>query len=209
MAKPEAEWSNRLHISWLKKYGYLDKNSCFKSGGISWGNGSNPNKSSIGFRVIKDNAGTADEKAYMLFQYTSTSNRTGEKTDMNFRVDLTTTPCNYGWVRYWFICPLTTNGRVCGRRVGVLFSIDKWFGCRHCGNIAYASQMRGGMWRGSAMSAPELDELRDSIKRTFYNGKLTRKYRRYVKQSRKFMGLFSKVASILGERTKRAKSRRR
>lgn len=46
-------------------------------------------------------------------------------------VYLDRTPCNYGGMRTWFLCPR------CGRRVGVLFA-GRCFWCRHCHGIAYA-----------------------------------------------------------------------
>ena len=49
-------------------------------------------------------------------------------------VNLTTTPCNYGGRRVWFLCP------GCGRRVAVLFAPGKYFRCRHCWRITYESR---------------------------------------------------------------------
>lgn len=40
----------------------------------------------------------------------------------------------------WFRCPCIVNGRPCYRRVGKLFSAGRYFLCRHCQNVAYASQ---------------------------------------------------------------------
>ena len=52
----------------------------------------------------------------------------------NQRIALTRTPCNYGGVRPWFVCP------VHGERVAVLYLRAGRFACRHCQRIAYASQ---------------------------------------------------------------------
>ena len=64
-------------------------------------------------------------------------NYTGEKTKMEYKVDITDTPCHLGGVRYWFICPL----RNCGRRVGKLYLPlgGKYFACRHCYDLTYRS----------------------------------------------------------------------
>lgn len=194
MAKQEAEWSNRLSIFWLKKHGYLNRECSYQSGGISWTYGLNESKSSIGFTVKKDNWGTPYEQAYIELRYTHTSNWTGEISNMDFRVYLAITPCKYGGVRYWFICPLTKNGQYCGRRVGVLFSIGKWYGCRHCGDIAYQSQMRGGRWRGSSITLPDLEKAEADIKRHYYRGRPTRKYKRYIRMSEKFESSFTLMA---------------
>ena len=55
-------------------------------------------------------------------------------------VNLTYTDCHYGNKRPYFICPGVVNGRPCYRRVGKLFSGGKYFLCRHCYRIGYASQ---------------------------------------------------------------------
>jgi len=48
--------------------------------------------------------------------------------------------CNYGGDRPYFRCPGITHGRPCNRRVGKLFAAGRYFLCRHCYRIAYASQ---------------------------------------------------------------------
>jgi hypothetical protein len=65
----------------------------------------------------------------------------------NQRIALTQTPCNYGGVRQWFVCPVR------GERVAVLFLRAGRFACRHCQRIAYASQSDDAMgraWRKQA-----------------------------------------------------------
>ena len=137
MAKNVAEWSNRFSVFWLKKNGYFNKDYSYQSGGITWSyNGES--RSNIRFSINKDDWGTSEEKAYIKLNYISTDRRTNEVSNMDYQIELTTTPCRFGGKRYWFICPLYKNGIYCGKRVGVIYSIGKWFGCRHCGNIAYA-----------------------------------------------------------------------
>ena len=55
--------------------------------------------------------------------------------DKCYPVRLTCTVCNFGGERAWWLCP----GAGCGRRVGVLFG-GKMYLCRHCQNLAHASQ---------------------------------------------------------------------
>ncbi|MDP3296846.1 MAG: hypothetical protein Q8N09_04510 [Thermodesulfovibrionia bacterium] len=199
MAKAIAEQSHALSIFWLQKHGDLDKDCSYKSGVITWTSGFG-NKSSIGFSVVKDNWGTAEEKTYIELKYTHTDRWTEEKSDMDFKIPLATTPCNYGGVRYWFICPLSKNGQYCGRRVGVIYSIGKWFGCRHCGEIAYAKQMEGGKFRWNGVSVPDIERAKKEIKRYYYNGKPTRKYRRLIRLNEKFEGGFMIMAAGLDKR---------
>lgn len=55
-------------------------------------------------------------------------------------VMLSHVPCRYGGARPYFRCPGVVNGRYCYRRVGKLFAGGRYFLCRHCYGIAYASQ---------------------------------------------------------------------
>jgi len=48
--------------------------------------------------------------------------------------------CHYGGARPYFRCNGIVNGRHCQRRVGKLLTGGKFFLCRHCYAIAYASQ---------------------------------------------------------------------
>ncbi|MDD3284360.1 MAG: hypothetical protein PHZ07_02085 [Patescibacteria group bacterium] len=190
MAKQEAEWSNSLKISWLKKHGYL--NGGLQYGGIRWVSGINQNENSIGFIITINN-----KDNNIVLRYTQTNRDTKEKENMDYKIKLTTTQCNYGGKRYWFICPLIKNGKVCGRRVGVLFSIGKWFGCRHCGNIAYSSQMRGGKFRGSSLSSASIERAEKEVRRFYYNGKPTRKFKRLIKMREDFEQSFIMMVSRL------------
>ena len=49
-------------------------------------------------------------------------------------------PCRYGGSRPFFRCPGIVNGQKCGRRVGKLYLVGRYFLCRHCHRLAYASQ---------------------------------------------------------------------
>lgn len=200
MSKAIAEQSNALSIFWLKKHGYLEKDYSRNSGVITWTHGLSENKSSIGFSLVRDNWGTPEEKAYLELKYIHTNRWSGEKSDMDFKIPLTTTPCNYGGVRYWFRCPLSENGQHCGRRVGVIYSIDKWFGCRYCGEITYAKQMEGGKFRWNGISIPDIERAEKEVKRYYYNGKPTRKYKRLIRMNEKFENGFLRIAARLDKR---------
>ena len=64
----------------------------------------------------------------------------GEWEPIKQNVPLVQAECNYGGQRTYAICPGVLNGRPCGQRVGKLFSGGRYFLCRHCYGIAYASQ---------------------------------------------------------------------
>ena len=195
MTRSIAEQSNALSIFWLKKHGYFPKGGCMRGGTVSWTWGMSGNKSSIGIYVV---AGM-DETSYIRLNYTNTSNRTGEKDDMNYRITLTTTPCNFGGVRYWFICPLSKNGRYCGRRVGVLYQVGKYRGCRYCADIAYQAQFEGRNFRLGSVTEPDVEKALEEVKTKYYNGKPTRKYRRYLRLRDKMDYTWEKAAVRFGK----------
>lgn len=201
MSKNIAEQSNAFSIFWLKKQGFLKRDFSYASGNIRWTmNGEE--RSSIRFSIHRDNWNTPQERAYIKLNYTHTSNSTGEKESMDYKIELDDTPCKYGGRRYWFICPLYKNQRYCGRRVGVIYSIGKWFGCRHCGEIAYAKQMEGGRNRWNGISIPDIERAEKDVKRYYYRGKPTRKYRRLIRLNEKFesnyLGMLTKWGDKLG-----------
>lgn len=108
-----------------------------RSGSWVWRNRyTGEERSSIGYELS-----LARDAAYLRLHYTHTSGWTNEKTNMDYRVPMETTPCHFGGKRWWFICPLSVNGRYCGRRVGKLFLApgSRYFGCRHCQNLTYRS----------------------------------------------------------------------
>ncbi|OGN26035.1 MAG: hypothetical protein A2925_04885 [Candidatus Yanofskybacteria bacterium RIFCSPLOWO2_01_FULL_44_22] len=197
MSKSIAEQSSAFSIFWLKRHGYLHKDYSQMGGTITWTYGYSENKSSIGFSVMRDNWGTPSERTYVRLNYTHTDYWSKEKSDMNYEIQLESTPCRYGGKRYWFICPLTKNGRYCGRRVGVLYCLGKWFGCRHCGEIAYAKQMEGGKFRWNGVSVPDIERAEKEVKRYYYNGKPTRKYRRVIRLNEKFENGFFMMSARL------------
>lgn len=59
----------------------------------------------------------------------------GSWQDVEDPISLTWTPCPYGGQRPWFLCP----GVGCGRRVAIVYG-GRYFRCRHCYHLAYASQ---------------------------------------------------------------------
>lgn len=126
------EESKSVSTAFLNKHDYF----CgLNSGVINWSR--NGNKTgSIGIKVDVMDKGNA----YIQFQYTQTDRATDEKIELDYKVRLVSTPCYYGGLRWWFICPLVINGKACGRRVGVLYlGGSKYFGCRHCHNLTYES----------------------------------------------------------------------
>lgn len=126
-----------LNMFWLNRQGYL----CGSwRGTITWENAFGEVTSSIGIEVSVNRKGFGED--YVRLFYTQTDRFTGEKKkDFDYRIELVTTPCHFGGVRFWFICPLIVNESYCGRRVGKLYLPGNatYFGCRHCYNLTYGS----------------------------------------------------------------------
>ena len=177
--KQKADELKQVTVFFLNRHGYFKTGQ--KSGTITWSRRDEETGS------ISVRSSVNDSEQYIKFIYTQTSRDTGEKKDFDYKIQLTTTPCYFGDKRYWFICPLYTNERYCGRRVGVLYLGDKYFGCRHCHNLTYESRNLSGISKiaGQVISEPELEELRESVKRKFYGGKMTRRHKRYLKKQEK------------------------
>lgn len=191
MTRSIAEDTNRLSVFFLKKHGYLPQAESERFGGIKWTRGEWEN--SVNFWVV-----TKNEGGYVELSYTVTNHWTDEKLDIKHKVPLITTPCNYGGKRYWFRCPLIKNGIYCGRRVGVIYSVDNWFGCRYCADIAYQAQFEGGRFRVGSVSEPDVNKAYNEVKRKYYMRKPTRKYKRYLRLRKKMDNAWRKIGLIYG-----------
>jgi hypothetical protein len=64
----------------------------------------------------------------------------GDWESVSEAIPITYAPCRYGGTRPYFLCRGVVNGRHCGRRVAKLYAGGRYFLCRHCYRLAYASQ---------------------------------------------------------------------
>jgi hypothetical protein len=175
--KSTVEESRSVSIAFLGKNGFF----CgLRSGTVTWTNSCGEQTASIGIWVS-----TLHGKNYARFQYTSTDRQTGEKISYDYKVQLVATPCHYGGVRWWFVCPLNKNGIYCGRRVAKLYLVpgSKYFGCRHCHELSYDSRNESRLVRWGQVGycvklERQIDELRERMPRWTYRGKPTRKARK-------------------------------
>jgi hypothetical protein len=146
------------------------------SGTIAWSNYFR-NESIISYSI---NINTAT--SYISFNYLITDESLRE-INIEQTILLSTTNCNYGGKRHWFICS-------CGKRVGVVYKTicSDYFQCRHCHNLTYESRNLSGFQKsiGRAVSIPELEKLRLGLKRVFYNGQLTKNCIKYQKKLEQF-----------------------
>lgn len=171
----EADHLRKLEIFWLRKRGLL-KGYCTQTT-ITWGE-----DNSIGIEInLFENlreyllGKEMPKDGFIRLLYKNESQR------YDYRVPLTTTDCNYGNYRYWFTCPL------CSRRVGVLYCRSSYYACRHCNYLTYESKNVSGRQKafGRIISIPELESIKNEVKRPYYNGNMTRKYKRYLRIEKK------------------------
>ena len=195
----EADYLKKIEIWSLKKKGLLELGSMCSNRIISWKHGEN--EYTIGLEIsLQTNINKSKEwkikpsdiDKYVRFIYTQTDSE-GNKKDFDYKVSLITTPCNLGGWRYWFECLF------CKRRVGVLYLRGGYFACRHCQYLTYESKNLSGRWKraGKIISYPELAALRKDIKRIFYNGKPTRKLKRYLHKKQKAKEIYCRNVRCL------------
>jgi hypothetical protein len=63
--------------------------------------------------------------------------------------------CRFGGSRAYFSCPGPGDGTECGRRIIKLHLSRRYFLCRHCNQLAYASQYEGP-WQRALRRAKKL-----------------------------------------------------
>ena len=119
-SKSTTESQHRIDIRWLKKHGYLYQNSF---GSLSWSR-RGEQTGSIRYRM---------EEYRMILNYRHRPHG-GEWEDVEQDISFDRTQCNYGGYRTWFLCPR------CWKRVALLYGAGKYFLCRHCYDLTYASQ---------------------------------------------------------------------
>jgi hypothetical protein len=93
------------------------------------------------FKVNYDVVAFDPTDAFIRLYYSFIWTATQKRETLDYRVRLTTTRPRRGGLRWWFICPLVVNGQECGCRVGKLYlpPEGRYFGCRHCYDLTYAS----------------------------------------------------------------------
>jgi len=157
----------KLDMSYLSRKCDLDSKVV---GSISWTN-SLGKKSEIGLYSI--------DQRVLVFSYTITKRYTKEEKTFEYPVHLDKTPCNYGGMRWWFLCPN------CSHRCRILYLPPgrDYFLCRICHNLTYTSQQVGKTkWSPLFDSFSKIPELERQLLRTRSNRKrqiIERKLQRY------------------------------
>jgi hypothetical protein len=125
--KDTVEGCRRLDVRDWQRRGFLRPGSWF-----SWGW-----RDLNGLQVSSINVQVQQGQVLLSYRYRRGSE---DWQDIEEPVPLTWTPCHYGGQRPWFICPSVVQGRICGRRVAILYGAGRYFLCRRCYNLAYESQ---------------------------------------------------------------------
>ena len=117
----EADYLHKLDIFWLRKIGLL-KGYC-SSTDITWKQGDNESSISIEVNLVEN------LHEYLLGQELPKDGFVrlaykAENQKYDYKAHLTTTDCNYGRFRYWFVCP------TCSKRIGVVYLRGGVFACR-------------------------------------------------------------------------------
>lgn len=159
----------KIDIRTLKREGFLKAGEATK-GTLSWQDGGNKNQ--IGVTIVLYGANLR----FMHLDYTKYLAE--EKKEFHYRTEISTTPCHFGGVRYWFHCPLSKDGKTCHRRVAILYQGEDYFACRKCNNLCYQSNLE----RHTVTSEPKLYEILENTRTHYYKGKMTRRYKSYLKK---------------------------
>ena len=169
----------------LKQWDFL---RTFCNGTITWTNSTLGTQNNVG-AYIRIN----DDESYLQLTYTQTVRDKDEKTKLDYKIELLSTPCNFGGKRWWFLCPIVKNNLQCSRRVRKLYLSGKYFGCRSCHELCYAQQKENHHYSMAPIfkvitNGQKADELRKQIKVPIYNGRLTKKMRRFMELRRQAHG---------------------
>lgn len=112
-----------LDVRWLQRRNLLTPGLFF---GLDWTRNGQP-LTSIQMQAETDK---------LILTYRHRSNG-GEWQNKECPVQLSWSPCNYGGLRAWFVCPASG----CGRRVAKLYLGGSGsFACRHCNHLVYSCQ---------------------------------------------------------------------
>jgi hypothetical protein len=163
MSKGFVEYVLRLHISRLKKMGIIQP-EYWASGDLTWSR-MNKQCASIHYSC------KASDKILELNFRTRSNYPNSEWEDITQQIELTTTPCNYGGERYWFVCPH------CEKRVGCLYNKSGLFLCRDCNDLTYEERNDSKKFR-AFKAVFEIDRLYEklyALRTRTYRGQLTKR----------------------------------
>jgi hypothetical protein len=166
------DYSKTLKIAVFKRDGFLGREVFAASGTITWSQDGEPN-GNIGVFISHDGVTCGSLRVF----FTQTDSE-GVKKSLDYCITLVATPCHFGGVRWWFICPC--GGNRCSR---LYLQNNGIFGSRKALKLSYESQRHGKKWRmyDRIFLGDRLEEYRKTIRYPYRNGKPTRKMRHYLR----------------------------
>lgn len=180
-----------LDILKLKRWGYF-KNPTGTTGEISWMLDGERTQSIKYTRVIPPSG-----NEFFQLEYNFTNNK-GQAHNVCYGISITSSPCHFGGVRHWFICPCKRDGKPCGRRTRILYQQGPttYFSCRQCGNLTYRSclQRPNLFYKGFN---PPIDRFLD-LERRFERARSPKKMEYLSKKIRVELVRVERVFSVYG-----------
>lgn len=172
-----------LDILALQKAGIFHKGPSM-TGTVNWRQGDQSTRS-VAFQLIHQ-----EKLPFALkFQYTITDRIGESRESLDYPIQVTSTRCHLGGVRWWFICPLVVNGKRCGRRCRILYLPNgaKYFGCRECYELTYESRQRHRQKFYEEFLKPMqiLESLAEKPTGRESTATLLKRYRKYEKAEKK------------------------
>lgn len=172
-----SDYSKTIDIKFLKKYWYLDKQVEYKSWNMYWIRNWEANWN-IWIEVNK-----WETTWYVRVYFTQTSYDWTKK-ELDYKINLVSTSCNYWWVRWWFECPCKWN------RCSILYLQNNWiFASRKTLDLVYdeqkKSKRRRYLWYIMWDAFTKIEVIRRSMKYPIRNWKYTKKAQRILKLRKK------------------------
>ena len=126
-----------LSIRTLKKMGVFDDDSSDEVFSIRWVNEFGEDAGSV--NITPQVGGNGNKRSLRVEIGGCADAAGGSVTGQD--ISITTTPCFYGGVRHWFLCPAVVDGVLCEDRASKLYLPPggKLFGCRQCYGLTYES----------------------------------------------------------------------
>jgi hypothetical protein len=172
-----SDYSKTLNIKFLKKYWYLDKWLDYKSWNLYWTRNWEANWN-IWIEVNK-----WETTWYIRVYFTQTSYDWVKK-ELDYKINLVSTPCNYWWLRWWFECPCKWN------RCSMLYLQSNWiFASRKTLDLVYdeqkKSKRRRYLWYIMWDNLTKIYAIQKTMKYPIRNWKYTKKAQRILRLRKK------------------------
>jgi hypothetical protein len=98
-----------------------------------------------GERVAWINLRAEDDQLHLAYRVRMGG---GDWEDVAETIRIVRSTCRFGGNRPYFVCPGVINGVACGRHVAKLHGPGRYFLCRRCYRLVYASQSETQWYRG-------------------------------------------------------------